>query len=104
VPIFPHGAHLLRRLTPLLDRIKPPKKVRGHVQAFSRKTFLQLLRKETNLDILETRGFRVISGGPLRPLEETRAWWRFNRWLGGIAPGLCVEIQVVARKPVRQPA
>jgi 2-polyprenyl-3-methyl-5-hydroxy-6-metoxy-1,4-benzoquinol methylase len=94
VPIFPPGVHLLRRhLTPLLDRIHPPKKVRGHVQAFSHQTFVRLPRKETKLDIVKTRGFRVISGGPLRPLEESRSWWRFNRWLGRVVPGLCVEIQ-----------
>ena len=45
------------------------------------------------------RGFRVISGGPLRALEHHRWWWRFNRRLGALAPWACVEIQAIFEKP-----
>lgn len=102
VPIFPHGVHLLRKhLVPLIDKLNPSAPERGHLQAFSRLTFTKQLSALTNLQIDRTRGFRIVSGGILRPLENYRSWWRFNRWMGELVPGLCVEIQVVARKPER---
>jgi 2-polyprenyl-3-methyl-5-hydroxy-6-metoxy-1,4-benzoquinol methylase len=102
VPIFPHGVHLLRRhLVPRMDRILGVKKVRGHVQAFSKATFCRLLEETGELKIEEVRGFRVVSGGPLRPLEYCRWWWQLNRRIGAAVPSLCVEIQVLARKRPR---
>jgi hypothetical protein len=44
------------------------------------------------------RGFRIISGGLLRPLENYRWWWRFNRRLGARLPAACIEAQIIARK------
>jgi 2-polyprenyl-3-methyl-5-hydroxy-6-metoxy-1,4-benzoquinol methylase len=100
VPIFPHGFHLLRKpVVAAIDGMKAHPRKRGHVQAFSLITFKNLLRRYTNLQIVQTRGFRIISGGILRPLEHHRAWWRFNRWLGSLVPGLCIEVQIIARKP-----
>jgi len=97
VPIFPHGFHLLRGpLVALADRLHP--KPRGHVQTFSHRSFRQLIRTCTTLEILSSRGFRIVSGGILRPLENYRAWWRFNRWLGRRVPGLCIEVQIIARR------
>lgn len=108
VPIFPWGLHLLRRhLVPRLDRWFNVKKVRGHVQAFSQRTFLQMLNETGELEIEQVRGFRFVSGGPLRPLEYCRWWWQLNRRLGRIWPSLCTEIQVLARKQaqtLRMPA
>jgi len=106
VPIFPHGAHLIRRhLVPHLDRLLGVKKIRGHVQAFSKRTFLRMLRDCGDVEIQQVRGFRFISGGPLRPLEYCRWWWLLNRRLGTILPSLCTEIQVLARKrPLTQEA
>jgi 2-polyprenyl-3-methyl-5-hydroxy-6-metoxy-1,4-benzoquinol methylase len=102
VPIFPFGLHVLRRhLVPRLDRWLNGKKIRGHVQAFSKRSFLQVLDHTGELEIEEVRGFRFISGGPLRPLEYCRWWWQLNRRLGRMLPSLCTEIQVFARK---QPA
>ena len=99
VPIFPHGLHALRAPLVGLVNLFGPRK-RGHVRAFSRITFTRLLRDKTGLVIEQARGFRIVSGGPLRPLENLRSWWRFNRWLGKRLPGLCIEIQVLARKPL----
>jgi SAM-dependent methyltransferase len=96
VPIFPPGIRWARSQ---LARVAP--KEGGHVQTFSRRTFTTLLRDTTGLDIVAVRGFRVMSGGLLRPLENYRWWWRFNRWLGERIPGWCTEIQVIARKPAR---
>ncbi len=101
VPIFPHGFHLLRRpVVAMVDGMQTNPRQRGHVQAFSLITFKRLLRQYTSLEITDARGFRVISGGLLRPLENRRWWWRFNRWLGSKAPGACIEVQIIARKPV----
>lgn len=99
VPIFADGAHLLRRhLVPALDRVFQPNRLRGHVQAWSLRTFMQEWKRHPEFRIHQRRGFRVVSGGILRPLEFTKSWWRFNRALGAAVPGLCVEIQVLGRK------
>ena len=101
VPIFPPGLDVIRKnVVPMTDRLFKVKKVRGHVQAWSKGSFLELIHRSCpGLAIETTRGFRIISGGILRPLEYQRWWWRFNRGLGKLLPGLCIEIQVVAKKP-----
>lgn len=104
VPIFPPGIAWLRRhVVPRWDRWVGRSKPRGHLQAFSRSSFVQAVERHCAVTIVETRGFRIISGGWLRPLENWRGWWRFNRWLGRHLPGLCTELQVVARKVVAVP-
>jgi SAM-dependent methyltransferase len=110
VPIYPPGIHLIRRhLVPVMDRMfrRMPtmarllgaKTNRDHVQAFSKNSFINDLRRNTDLEIQQARGFRIISGGLLAPLENLRAWWRMARFVGSIVPGLCIEIQVVAQNP-----
>jgi SAM-dependent methyltransferase len=99
VPIFPPGIDALRRhLVPRWDRLVGRKKARGHLQAFSRASFVREVTAHCDVDVLASRGFRMISGGILRPLEQLRGWYRLNRTLGATLPGLCTEIQVVARK------
>lgn len=99
VPIFPPGIHLLRRhLVPLIDRVVPRRKPRGHVQAFCAAGFCRLLAEHGNWCIRQVRGFRIVSGGLLRPLENQRWWWRLNCKLGEHLPSLCTEVQVVATK------
>lgn len=99
VPIFPPGLHLVRKhLVPIMDRVIPSGKVRGHVQAFCRSSFLKALQTHGQFDIQTTRGFRILSGGILRPLENHRWWWQLGRFTGRVAPGLCTEIQVIAVK------
>jgi SAM-dependent methyltransferase len=99
VPIFPPGIAWIRRHgVPLWDRMVGRAKPRGHLQVFSKRSFLTAIERHCGVTVLDTRGFRIISGGWLRPLENSRGWWRFNRWLGRRVPGLCTEIQVVARK------
>ncbi len=103
VPIFPPGIHLLRRhLVPILDRILPLKKHRGHVQAFSKNSFVANLQRYSDLQVQKARGFRIISGGVLRPLENYRWFWQFNRFLGAMLPSMCIEIQVLAQKPLEE--
>ena len=99
VPIFLPPLHLIRRyIVPKLDRIFAPHTSRGHEQAFSQFTILRCVKQSPELQLLEVRGFRVISGGVLRPLENYRWWWRLNRWIGRAMPALCIEIQVIMRK------
>ena len=98
VPIFPPPLHLGRKhLVPLLPRFLGLDDS-THQQAFSMRSFLRELRKRPELTVLKVRGFRVISGGLLRRLENYRWWWRFNRRLGELIPAACIEIQVIARK------
>jgi SAM-dependent methyltransferase len=102
VPTFPHGPHLIRKhLVPFFDRLVD-RRPRPHVQAFSKRSFLAMLRQTCgNVAVQQTRGFRIASGGILRPLEYCRWWWRLNRKIGQLVPGLCVEIQIVASKHSR---
>jgi SAM-dependent methyltransferase len=101
VPTFPHGLHYLREFGQKpWDRVFPPGKVRGHIQTFTKPKLLGLVRELTNLEVKEVRGFRIASGGLLRPLERQEWAWRVNRWLGRAVPGLCVEIQAIFTKTV----
>jgi len=101
VPIFPEGLHWVRKhVVPTTDRLFKVKKVRGHVQAWSLRTFRREFRSIPNLRLEDCRGFRIVSGGVLRPLEFTRTWWKLNRWMGRVVPGLCVEVQLLFRKNV----
>jgi SAM-dependent methyltransferase len=103
VPIFPPPLHLLRKhMIPKLDRLFAPRKSRGHLQAFSLSSFLREMRAHTSLKLLRMRGFRVVSGGLLRGLENYRWWWKFNRRIGELMPGLCIEVQVILEKPLQR--
>jgi len=99
VPIFPEGLHIVRKhVVPVTDRLFGVKKIRGHVQAWSRRSFLHDFQKIARVSLVKQRGFRMISGGLLRPLEFTRWWWKLNLAVGAILPGLCTEVQFVCRK------
>ena len=100
VPIFLPPLHLARRyLVPIFDRLSGHKGKRTHVQAFTLANFKVALLAHCKMCFVEARGFRIISGGPLRPLEELRWWWAFNRWLGAKLPAACIEVQIVLEKP-----
>jgi SAM-dependent methyltransferase len=97
VPIFPRPlAYLRRTLVPRLDRITGAR--RDHVSVFTIGSIRRLLG-EVGVIVREARGFRMVSGGPLRLLEDWRGWYQFNRWLGRRLPGMCIEVQVLATKP-----
>lgn len=100
VPIFPEDLHWIRKqIIPHTDKIFRKYKTIGHIQAWSHRTFLKDLRKYCPEMTLETSyGFRIISGGILRPLEFCRWWWQWNRFVGRHIPSLCIEIDVVLRK------
>lgn len=97
VPIFPAPlAYLRRTVVPRLDRLTGAK--RDHVSVFTLGSIRRLLT-DAGVTVREARGFRMVSGGPLRFLEDSHAWYQFNRRLGRIAPGLCIEAQLLATKP-----
>ncbi len=102
VPIFvPPLAIMRRHVVPVLDRITRRRKKRGHLQAFSVASFLNVMNKHSALNLIEVRGLRIFSGGMLRTLENYRWWWKFNRWLGAQVPALCIEIQAIMEKPAK---
>ncbi|ODA34672.1 class I SAM-dependent methyltransferase [Planctopirus hydrillae] len=99
VPIFPEGIHLVRKhLVPAVDKLVGKKKPRGHLQAFSKRTFIGAVTQHAPVKVVAARGFRIFSGGLLRPLENQKWWWQLNRTAGETLPSLCTEIQVLARK------
>jgi len=99
VPIFLPPLHLVRRhIVPFCDWFIG-RKPRGHVQAFTLASFKKALLVHSKLVFVEARGFRIISGGPLRPLEKLRSWWAFNLWLGARIPAACIEIQIILVRP-----
>jgi 2-polyprenyl-3-methyl-5-hydroxy-6-metoxy-1,4-benzoquinol methylase len=98
-PIFLPPLHLARRhLVPVFDRMTASTHKRDHVQAFTLGNLKAALLANSGLNFVEARGFRIVSGGVLRPLEERRWWWAFNRWLGAALPAACVEVQIVLEK------
>jgi len=99
VPIFFPPLHLLRKhLVPRLARVLRHPETASHLQAFSLFSFSRLLRTYPELSVLQARGFRIISGGLLRPLGNYRWWCQLNRWLGELLPALGIEVQIILRK------
>ncbi|MFZ3072655.1 MAG: class I SAM-dependent methyltransferase [Thermodesulfobacteriota bacterium] len=97
VPIFPAPVEWVRKKVTAYAA-KRFDMHRGHVQTFTMKKTAGLVKKTGLFDISSVRGFRIASGGILGPLEDLRFWWRLNAFIGKIAPSLCTEIQVTARK------
>ena len=89
VPIFPEPVARVRRW--IVRRYG----LRGseHIQTYS----LRSIRRQVApwFSEQETRGFRIVSGGLLRRLENNAWWYRLNRWLGRRFPGLCIEVQLM---------
>ncbi len=89
VPIFPEPVAKLRRA--IVARFG----LRGseHVQTYS----LRSIRRDLagHFDEQTARGFRIVSGGLLRRLENYAWWYRFNRRLGEWFPGACIEVQLL---------
>jgi SAM-dependent methyltransferase len=97
VPIFrPLFAFVRKNLVPKIDRVFGIR--RDHVQAFTLRSICKLLTNAGNVTIDKKRGFRLMSGGPLRFLEDSLRWYQFQRMLGRMLPSFCVEAQVLATK------
>jgi SAM-dependent methyltransferase len=91
VPIFPEPVAKVRRW--LVKRYG----LRGsdHIQTYSLRSIRRDLAPQ--FEEIQARGFRIISGGVLRKLENYAWWYRFNRWLGRKLPGLCIEVQLIVK-------
>jgi 2-polyprenyl-3-methyl-5-hydroxy-6-metoxy-1,4-benzoquinol methylase len=101
-PTFPQGlASVRRHVVPALDRVFG--RVRGHCQVFTASRLVRWINGHAELTVKECRGFRIVSGGPLSPLENMEWWYRFNRQLGERVPALCIECQVIATKSQEVP-
>jgi 2-polyprenyl-3-methyl-5-hydroxy-6-metoxy-1,4-benzoquinol methylase len=99
VPIFLPPLHLARlHLVPPLAKILRHPETASHQQAFSLGSLRRRLRQHSELKVLSTRGFRILSGGILRRLENYLWWWKLNRKLGALFPAACIEVQVVIEK------
>jgi SAM-dependent methyltransferase len=97
VPTFFLPIALVRRyLVPALDTIL--RKERDHIQVFTAGRIKKWVQQIQGLEVNEVRGFRIISGGILAPLENHYWWYRLNRIIGRAVPQLCVECQVTAMK------
>src|SRR5260221_487641 len=92
-----------KHLVPRLAGILRHPETASHLQAFSLFSFLRLLRAYPSLSVVKARGFRIISGGLLRPLENYRWWWQLNTRLGELLPALCIEVQIILRKSSARP-
>jgi 2-polyprenyl-3-methyl-5-hydroxy-6-metoxy-1,4-benzoquinol methylase len=99
VPIFVSPAPIVRNAWISLSLNWRPEKQWTHIQTFSRGSFLRALRRNSRLKLLRTRGFRIFSGGLLRPLENHRWWWKLNCTIGAAVPWACVEVQAILEKP-----
>jgi SAM-dependent methyltransferase len=100
VPIhFPPFDLARIHLVPILDRLvgRAPG-TRGHLQVFTLASLRRMLGHYAELSLIEERGFRIISGGVLRPLENLSWYWRANRWIGTRLTALCPEVQLVMEK------
>lgn len=97
VPTFSLPVALVRRfIVPVFDTLFTKK--RDHVQVFTAGRIKKWVQQIPELEVMELRGFRIISGGVLSPLENHYWWYKFNRIIGRIVPWLCVECQVTAMK------
>ncbi len=97
VPTFPP---IVSHLRPAAVKLREAlfNKVEGHIQTFTAGSIARRIKASGWFDDVQLRGYRFMSGGLLAPLEDHHWWYRFNRSLGAALPGLCVEVQVTARR------
>jgi len=89
VPTFPEPVARLRRWSVKKYGLRDS----DHIQTYS----LRAIRRDLQplFEEKEARGFRIVSGGLLRKLENYVWWYRFNRRLGAWLPSLCIEVQLI---------
>lgn len=94
VPIFPRPFAFLRNF--YIQHFGLPASS-DHRQTFSL-TSIRKLVHSFSFEILQQQGFRIVSGGLLRPLENYFWWYQFNRKIGRLFPSCCVEIQLILKR------
>lgn len=95
VPIFVPPLAFLRRSYVAFTLLLKPSMYWSHIQSFSLITFLRAMRQHSGLELVETRGFRIVSEGLVMPLENYRWWWKLNRKIGKLIPFACIEVQAI---------
>jgi SAM-dependent methyltransferase len=95
VPIFVPPLAFLRRGYVAMTLARDPRRYWSHIQSFSLTTFLRAMRCHSKLELVEARGFRIVSEGLVAPLENYRWWWKLNRRIGALVPSLCTEVQAI---------
>ena len=101
VPIFIPPLACLRRSYVAYSQKRDPSRSWSHIQTFSQNSFLEAMKRHSDLDLVGARGFRIVSEGLIRPLENYRWWWALNRWLGTQIPFACAEVQAIFSKKTR---
>jgi len=91
VPIFPGPLAIYRRWQIKRHGLRGSE----HIQTYSLRSIRRDLREY--FDEVEVRGFRIVSGGSLRKLENYHWWYRLNRRLGTLVPSLCIEVQFLLK-------
>lgn len=104
VPIFVRPLAFLRGRYVACSQALVPSKKWSHVQSFSLHSFLRAVRRHSALELIDVRGFRIVSEGLIRWLENYRWWWLFNRRLGRLIPSACTEVQATFVKKSGTPA
>lgn len=102
VPSFPPAfAWIRKHAVSRFDRLRGAS--RSHPQTFTLAGLITMIESHPGVKVVEARGFRFISGGPLRPLEDFRWWYEFNQRLGKRFPTYATEVQVKCIKVDRSP-
>lgn len=89
VPVFPEPLAKLRRWSVKRYGLRGSE----HIQTYSLASIRRAVAPD--FDEIEARGFRIVSGGMLRKLENHHWWYRLNRKLGAWFPGACIEVQLL---------
>jgi SAM-dependent methyltransferase len=104
VPTFPAPFAAIRDFTVKTFRRAHREGHSTHHQSFSRGSIVAHVERSTSLEVVDVRGFRVVSGGAIEFLEDHEWWYRASLRLAQALPWLCTEVQLVARKRPYQSA
>jgi DNA-binding PucR family transcriptional regulator len=104
VPTFPAPLAAIRDLYVKTFRRAHREGHSTHHQSFSRGSIVSHVERSTSLEVVDVRGFRVISGGAIEFLEDHEWWYRASLRLAQALPWLCTEVQLVVRKRPYQSA
>lgn len=97
VPIFFPPLPLMRDLImPLVNKFRD--KPSTHLQTFSLFSIKRLVKNNSDFELIDSRGYRIVSGGLLKPLDNFYWWYKLNRLLGRIFTPFCIEVQLILRQ------
>lgn len=105
VPIKPPGLAWIPRAK-YQQRVQQRGRVPGETcQFWTMRDFLALVATTLpSYEVLEARGFRLLSARDSLPLEDWRWFYKLSTWLGRLIPWLTPELHVTLRKVRVNPA